>query len=101
MNDTIPNYWKSPFVGVGVQEVDNFIGKQIGQNCKMGDVLSSSLLIGKIILPKQKVDFVNRNHISLPVRFHDYDLISELFPMNSFGLSIISRNTWYKDAKIH
>ena len=62
-----------------MQEVDNFIGKQIAQNCKMGEVLSSSLLSGKIILPKQKVDFVNRNHISLPVRFHDYDLISELF----------------------
>ena len=85
--------YKSPSIGIGKQEIQRFINKPLAQQCKKGDVLSKGLFSKKVILPEDKINFVKQHKISLPVRFHDYDLISELFPINSFELHLSYQET--------
>ena len=46
--------YKSPFIGVGIKEAINFIGKPIAQICKRGDVLSPSLLSEKLFCQNKR-----------------------------------------------
>ena len=76
--------YKSPYIGIGKQEIEKFLGKPLAQQCKKGDALTQSLFSKKATISKEKIEFIDRNNFSLPVRIHDYKLISELFSINSY-----------------
>lgn len=77
--------YRSPNVGLGVLEIDEYLGKPIYQDSTSGTVLTKSLFAGKTSnLPAEVLEFSRSKKLSLPIRLHDYEFFEKKFPINSY-----------------
>lgn len=80
--------YKSPNIGIGKANISQFIDKPILQSVKKGTSLTPSLFSRFKPLTHEQIEFSDKNNISLPVRFHDYELISGSFPIRAYELHL-------------
>ena len=85
--------YKSPYIGISKTNVNQFINKPILQPVKKGTSLTPSLFCKFEPLTHEQIEFSNKKNISLPVRFHDYELISESFPICAYELHLSFEET--------
>lgn len=76
--------FRSPRVGLGASEIDEYIGRSPIKRIKAGDVLSRSYFHLEPNISDSAIEFARQKKVALPVRLHDIDLIENKFPLQSF-----------------
>ncbi len=75
---------RAPRIGLGQQEALKRFGKPALRHVSAGSVIDRSVFEAADTLSDEVIAFAKAQAFSLPVRFHDFDLITERFPIGRF-----------------
>lgn len=75
---------KSPQIGLGTNNINDFIGKKIINSIEAGKPVSMVHFSKNESVEDVVIDFARIKKICLPVRLHDYLQIRNKFPINGF-----------------
>jgi len=76
--------FRSPRVGLGRQEITEFINKKSIIKIDAGSVINRTVFENKLKLELSSIEYAKNNKISLPVRLHDITSIKRHFQLNSY-----------------
>lgn len=76
--------FRSPRVGLGITEMNQFLGKEAVQNLSAGEVISRSVFVPGEILKEEAIDFARKHKVAIPVRAHDFSSMEQKFPIGAF-----------------
>ena len=76
--------FRSPRVGLGRNELQQYLGKPATRSIKAGAVLSRSIFQGTPKVSEAALDFARRKKIGIPVRLHDLASIEQKFPVGNY-----------------
>jgi sialic acid synthase SpsE len=77
--------YRSPQTGLNYQEFGMVLGQKLILPIKKGSVLSSAYVSDEIIrIDDNTIAAANKLKLSLPVRLHDYEVISREIPIDNF-----------------
>ena len=80
--------YRSPATGIGMNQIQDFLGKKLLRDGYVGQPLSESLFSITPELTVDQIKFLNVNKISLPARFHDLSKLREAFPIQNFEMHL-------------
>ena len=80
--------YRMPFAGYGAGEKKFFINKKLVKDAKNGSVITKYHFYRKSGILNWNIKKFDKYKISLPVRFHDYEEISKIFPIKNFELHL-------------
>lgn len=80
--------YRSPATGIGMNQINDFLGKKLLRDGFVGQPLSESLFSIAPELAAEQIDFLNVNKVSLPARFHDLTRLREAFPIQNFEMHL-------------
>lgn len=80
--------YRSPATGIGMNQINDFLGKKLLRDGLVGQPLSESLFSMTPDLTAEQVGFLNVNKVSLPARFHDLSKLRETFPIENFEMHL-------------
>lgn len=86
--------YRHPRVGLSNLEAKSMFGKKLLQNCKKGSPLTESHFRATRTLSKNEIKRAEQLKIALPIRLHDYQEISEKFPLSNFELHLSSSDVF-------
>jgi sialic acid synthase SpsE/sugar phosphate isomerase/epimerase len=76
--------FRSPRVGLGKTEMNQFLGKKAVQNLSAGEVINRSVFVPGEILKEEAIDFATKHKVAIPVRTHDFFRMVNKFPIGAF-----------------
>ena len=78
----------SPSTGIGMDEIENYLGKNLESSVVKGDPVSRFIFNKSVRLSGRVVDYLNENLITLPARFHDIGKLRSTFGLTNFELHL-------------
>jgi N-acetylneuraminate synthase len=76
--------FRSPRVGFGRLEIQDYIGKSPIRKIQTGEVLSRSAFEASPVVTEEVIECARKNKISLPVRLHDFERFEKKFPIGAY-----------------
>jgi sialic acid synthase SpsE len=76
--------FRSPRVGFGKVEMEEFIGRTPVVPIKAGEVLSRSAFEQRTEVPEAAIEYARSKKIGIPVRLHDLSSIERKFPVGTY-----------------
>lgn len=83
---------RSPRVGLGQEEAQNLLGKKAVRNVNPGSVIDRSVFLTSADLSDDIFEFARAKALSLPVRFHDFEPITNRFPIGRYEFHLSFRD---------
>jgi N-acetylneuraminate synthase len=80
--------YRSPATGIGMNQIQDFLGKKLLRDAYVGQPLSESLFSITPELTADQIKFLNVNKVSLPARFHDLAKLRKAFPIQNFEMHL-------------
>ena len=95
---------KAPRIGLSLSQWDSISKKILTLPIRKGDVLTSSHFKKEVRVNENNWNLLNEMQTSLPVRFHDLEMILNKFNLNNFELHLsykeVSMLDEYKNTKL-
>lgn len=99
--------FRSPRVGLGQVEMQQYMNKKAIRNVDQGQVLSRSVFIKPEKVKDKAIDFSRQHKVAIPIRLHDLVSIERNFPVGSYEfhlsygevLSDLSANEYRADNR--
>lgn len=76
--------FRSPFIGLGRVEMQQYVGKAPVKKVEAGVVLSRSTFEAEPKVSDAAIDYARAKRLALPVRLHDQASIEEKFPIGAY-----------------
>ncbi len=77
--------YRSPQIGIGISDLDHYLGKKIVMKLKKGQVLTHQhFLEDRTLVNKDALEVSQQHSVSIPVRLADYQAIREALPVGSY-----------------
>jgi sialic acid synthase SpsE/sugar phosphate isomerase/epimerase len=76
--------FRSPRIGLGKTEMNQYFGSVALENLSDGDVISRSVFVPGERLKEEAIDFAKKHKIAIPVRSHDFSSMEQKFPIGAF-----------------
>ena len=83
---------QSPQVGINLEEFNGINGKKTLRFIERNKPLSRSDIETGTTLTRRDIEFAKESKISLPARFHDYQMIKHEIPIENFELHLSHRD---------
>lgn len=95
--------YSSPAIGLGINEIDNYIKKPLIKDVKKDEVITKSHFEELNKIGTIENEFCKKNKISLPVRVHDFEAIRSDFSISNyeFHLSYTEVDEGLNNIKIY
>lgn len=76
--------FRSPCIGLGRVEMQQYVGKSPARKIERGAVLSRSTFEPEPTVPEAAIDYARSKRVALPVRLHDQAAIEKKFPIGAY-----------------
>jgi sialic acid synthase SpsE len=80
--------YRSPATGIGMADIDSFLGKKLIQGVNAGDVLAPFMFKEPVALSPSALENSKAKMIALPARFHDLKKLREILPVKNFEMHL-------------
>jgi len=82
---TINDFWiKAPRLGITLAEYKQLKIKKLTNDIKKGESVNTYHFKKRTLIDNKKIQFVNSNNISIPIRFHDMKDLYKEIPVKNF-----------------